>query len=266
MNTAAFFDIDGTLFRDSLMIEHFKKLLKYEVLDQALWHTSLKYKYENWKKRRGNYDDYMLELVDIYVEALKGMDRSKMEFVINQVIDLKGDAVYMYTRDRIARHREQGDLVFFVSGSPDYLVHKMARKYGITDAIGSRYRMDGEDRFTGQVGRMWDAESKQKALAKFARQYDLDMEASAAYGDTNGDISMFRMSGCPVAFNPTRELLSAVQAEPALREKVQVVVERKDVIYQLTPEVKILHLDLPEEEDSAEPVDPAEPKGPAEPG
>lgn len=32
-NTAAFFDIDGTLFRNSLMIEHFKKLIKYEVID-----------------------------------------------------------------------------------------------------------------------------------------------------------------------------------------------------------------------------------------
>ena len=26
---AAFFDIDGTLYRDSLMVEHFKKLIKY---------------------------------------------------------------------------------------------------------------------------------------------------------------------------------------------------------------------------------------------
>ena len=28
-NIAAFFDIDGTLYRDSLMVEHFKKLIKY---------------------------------------------------------------------------------------------------------------------------------------------------------------------------------------------------------------------------------------------
>lgn len=32
-NTAAFFDIDGTIYRDSLMVEHFKKLIKYEVVE-----------------------------------------------------------------------------------------------------------------------------------------------------------------------------------------------------------------------------------------
>ncbi|HSN66914.1 MAG TPA: HAD-IB family hydrolase, partial [Fusibacter sp.] len=30
MNIAAFLDIDGTLYRNSLMIEHFKKMVKYE--------------------------------------------------------------------------------------------------------------------------------------------------------------------------------------------------------------------------------------------
>ncbi|MFR5189571.1 MAG: HAD-IB family hydrolase, partial [Peptostreptococcus sp.] len=28
-NIAAFFDIDGTLYRDSLLIEHFRKLIQY---------------------------------------------------------------------------------------------------------------------------------------------------------------------------------------------------------------------------------------------
>ena len=36
-NTAAFFDIDGTIYRDSLMVEHFKKLIKYEVVDEKAW-------------------------------------------------------------------------------------------------------------------------------------------------------------------------------------------------------------------------------------
>ncbi|ALP02292.1 hypothetical protein PCZ31_0337 [Clostridioides difficile] len=35
-NIAAFFDIDGTLYRDSLMVEHFKKLIKYDIIDQKI--------------------------------------------------------------------------------------------------------------------------------------------------------------------------------------------------------------------------------------
>ena len=32
-NIAAFFDIDGTIHRNSLLIEHFKMLVKYEYID-----------------------------------------------------------------------------------------------------------------------------------------------------------------------------------------------------------------------------------------
>ncbi len=238
MNKAAFFDIDGTLYRDSLMIEHFKKLLKYEVLDQALWHTNVKHTYENWKKRRGNYDDYLIELSEIYVESLKGLEKSKMDFISNQVIDLKGDKVYMYTRDRINQHKEQGDLVFFISGSPDYLVRRMAERYGATDSVGSKYFLDENDRYTGEVEKMWDTSSKNKALLRLTEEHDVDLNASFAYGDTNGDLSMFHLVGHSVAINPTRELLNHLGKDELLRGRVQVVVERKDVIYLLDPWVQ----------------------------
>ena len=36
---AGFFDIDGTIARESLMIEHFKRLIKYEIIDERVWVT-----------------------------------------------------------------------------------------------------------------------------------------------------------------------------------------------------------------------------------
>lgn len=240
MNRAAFFDIDGTLYRDSLMIEHFKKLLKYEVLDQSLWHTHVKQTYENWHKRRGNYDDYMVELATIYIDSLKGMEKSQMEFVTNQVIALQGDKVYMYTRNRIQWHLDNGFKVIFISGSPDYLVKKMAERYGVADCVGSHYLVDHNDCYTGEVLKMWDAESKSRAIEEFVRRYDLDMANSYAYGDTNGDLSMFQRVGHPVAFNPTRELLTNIKADPRLAKVTEIIVERKDVIYKLTSDVSYL--------------------------
>lgn len=240
MAIGAFFDIDGTLYRDSLMIEHFKKLLKYEVLDQALWHSKIKKTYENWDKRRGNYDDYMLELANIYIESLKGMDQYKMDFITSQVVDLQGDRVYVFTRDRIEWHKKQGHAVFFISGSPDYLVQKMADRYGITECIGSMYLTDTQGKYTGEVIRMWDADSKEVAIGQLVKRYSIDLSASYAYGDTNGDISMFQKVGHAVAFNPTRELLTNLRSDPKLCAKTQVIVERKDVIYQLDPTVMFM--------------------------
>lgn len=240
MNKAAFFDIDGTLYRDSLMIEHFKKLLKYEILDQSLWHSHMKQTYENWHKRRGNYDDYMLELASIYIESLKGLEKSKMEFVTSQVVDLQGDKVYMYTRSRIQWHLDNGFKVFFISGSPDYLVNKMAQRYGVTDYIGSHYLVDENDRYTGEVLKMWDSESKFLAIERFVERYDIDLENSYAYGDTNGDLSMFQLVGHPIAINPTRELMTNLQADVRLSKITEIIVERKDVIYQLKPDVNFM--------------------------
>lgn len=236
MKAAAFFDIDGTLYRDSLMIEHFKKLLKYEVVNEAIWHTTLKEKYENWQKRRGNYDDYMIDLAEAYIDSLIGMEKSKMEFVTDQVIKLQGDKVYMSTRDRITWHQEQGHDVFFISGAPEYLVDRMANKYGITDFVGTKYLMDENECFTGQVIRMWDSDSKEIALKSLVKKYDIDLSQSYAYGDTHGDITMFKHVGHPVAINPTHELLTAIREDETLRQTAQIIVERKDVIYLLTPD------------------------------
>ena len=42
MNTAAFFDIDGTLYREVFMKEIFKKLIRSEVIREEEWFTQVK--------------------------------------------------------------------------------------------------------------------------------------------------------------------------------------------------------------------------------
>ncbi|MEG0249495.1 MAG: HAD-IB family hydrolase [Peptostreptococcus sp.] len=235
-NTAAFFDIDGTLYRDSLLIEHFRKLIKYELIDEREWSEHLQTTYNNWDKRQGNYDDYMYEISDQYVGAIIGLKKSDIDFASRQVIKLKADRVYKYTRSRIKWHKEQGHKVIFISGSPDYLVQRMAEKYDVDDNMGSMYIVE-DGKMTGEVIPMWDSDSKDMAMDIFIKKYDIDMTKSFAYGDTNGDISMLKRVGNPVAINPTRELLSYMNSDPFLRENAKVVVERKDVIYQLSSKV-----------------------------
>ena len=127
-NIAAFFDIDGTLYRDSLMVEHFKKLIKYDIIDQKGWFEHARDTFMNWDKRQGNYDDYLQEICDLYVESLIGLDKTCIDFTSDQVIKLKSDRVYKYTRSRIKWHLENGHTVIFISGSPNFLVEKMAAK------------------------------------------------------------------------------------------------------------------------------------------
>jgi HAD superfamily hydrolase (TIGR01490 family) len=242
MNTGAFFDIDGTLHRNSLMIEHFKKLVKYEVIDPRLWHSNVKYTYKEWRKRVRDYEDYMLELIDIYIDALRGFRKDDLEFISNQVIKLNGEIVYKYTRSRIAWHQQQGHKVFFISGSPNFLVSKMAEKYGVDAYRGAEYLTDNEGRFTGEVVPMWDPASKEKAIDRLTGEFDIDLSASYAYGDTRGDISMLQKTGHPVAINPTRELVDYLKQNEELRSRAEIIVERKDAVYSLDPGVELLEV------------------------
>ncbi len=237
---AAFFDVDGTLYRDSLMVEHFKQLIKHEIIDSAKCNDMAMESFQNWDKRRGDYEDYLLKVADIYLRSMRGQDKQNIEFMTNQIINIKGDRVYRFTRDRIEWHKEQGHKVIFISGSPDYLVAKMAKKYGATDYMGTKYKVDEKNRFTGEIQQMWDSDNKYYSILKFVEKYNISLDKSYSYGDTNGDYSMLKLVGNPIAINPAKELILRIKDDEELKEKIQIIIERKDVIYKLNADVQIL--------------------------
>lgn len=239
-NIAAFFDIDGTIHRNSLLIEHFKLLIKYEYINIMTWEGKIKEKFSKWDTRQGDYDDYLQELVEAYVDALKNFNKEEMNFIAKRVIDLRGHIVYKYTRDKLTYHLNEGHKVIIISGSPDFLVEKMAKKYGVEDFKGSIYKTDEKGIFTGEVTPMWDAESKKKAIKEFCNKYNINLEKSYAYGDTTGDLTMFKKTGNAIAINPSKKLLDKIKNDKKLKNKVQIIVERKDVIYKLNGDVDTL--------------------------
>lgn len=233
---AAFFDIDGTLYREGLIAEIFKKLVKFEIIHPEKWYNEVMPEYQKWDKRQGNYDNYLLKMADIYTQAIKGLHRSQVEFIAKQVVHQKGDRVYTYTRDRIKWHKEQGHKVITISGSPVELVREMALKHGFDDYRGAVYILDESDVYSGEILPMWDSKNKRKAIKELSEKYDIDLSKSYAYGDTAGDYSMFEMVAYPVCVNPTRELVTKVLQNEDLRRRIKIIVERKDMIYYLDPE------------------------------
>lgn len=232
-NVAAFFDIDGTIYREGLITEVFKKIIKYELIDETKWYKDVRPAYENWDKRQGDYDTYLLKMVDVYMEAIKGLNKYHIDHIAKKVIDQKGDRVYTYTREKIKWHREQGHIVIAISGSPIELVKEMSGKYNMDDFRGTIYKYDENNNYTGDVIPMWDHESKLKSIKELQEKYNIDLENSYAYGDTSGDITMFKSVGNPFAINPTRELIEKIMQNEEIKEKIKIIVERKDVTYNM---------------------------------
>jgi HAD superfamily hydrolase (TIGR01490 family) len=232
-NIGAFFDLDGTLYREGLITEVFKKMVKYEIIGSERWYNDVRPYFMKWDKRQGDYDNYLLKMIDIYIESIKGLQKYQMEYIAKKVVQQKGDRVYTFTRDRIKWHQANNHTLIIISGSPSELVGEMAKKYGFTDYIGAKYIIDNDNVYTGEVIPMWDSKSKAKSINEFVKKYDIDLNESYAYGDTAGDYTMFKNVKYPYCMNPTKELLQKVLKDRELIKRVNVVVERKDVIYNL---------------------------------
>ena len=239
-NVAAFFDIDGTIARESLMIEHFKRLIKYEILDESIWVDNVKQLYMEYVNRYGAYDAYIEALSEKYRSDLKGFDVRYNKFIAEQSIRKVFERVYVFSRNQLEFHRSNGHLIFFISGSPDFLVEEMAEKYNVTEFRATKYLYDEYGKFTGEIVPMWHSEGKDKVCNEIIEKYDIDTEKSYPYGDTTGDLSMLRRFGNAYTINPSKKLLERIKKDEELSKKVNVIVERKDVIYKLKADVTTL--------------------------
>ncbi len=241
---AAFFDIDGTIYREGLITELFKKLIKHELVDESVWFDDVRQAFMKYDRRQGDYDSYLDAMVDSYTKSILGVNRVLIDHIATKVIEQKGDRVYVFTRDQIKYHKEENNILLAISGSPIELVEKMARKYEFDDYRGTIYVTDDSNCYTDQIIPMWDGASKLNAIKKLVKKYDIDLAQSYAYGDTVGDFTMFKMVGHPYAINPTKALLKMIYEDPGVASKIKVIVERKNVIYEIKmSDVKFLDLE-----------------------
>lgn len=230
---AAFFDIDGTISREGLISQMFRKMIRYELIDASKWHEEVEPAFTEWDNRVGGYDHYLQKMVDIYSETVKNTEAFHIEYIARKVVEQRGERVYTYSRDRIRWHQDQGHLVIAISGSPMELVREMALKYQLDDFCGTVYEVGENGLYTGVIHPMWDSRSKLRALNELAEKHDIDLAASFAYGDTTGDFTMLNLVGYPFAINPTKELINKIRDSESLMEKIMVIVERKDVTYRM---------------------------------
>lgn len=230
-NKAAFFDIDGTLFRNSLLIEHYFLMTEDEILDKENWIKNVKPMYQKYQDRKGPYEDYLDRASLLYQKNLVGIDKDTINLYAKKVIEINKSKIYRVTKNALEFHKKEGYKIFVISGSPDFLVRDFAKIYGADDTIATKYIFDENKKFTGKILPMWDSKNKKKSINFLTKKYNIDLDKSHAYGDTNGDFSMFEKVGNAHAINPSFELINRLFADEKLRGKTKIHVERKDVNY-----------------------------------
>jgi HAD superfamily hydrolase (TIGR01490 family) len=224
----AFFDIDGTLFRSSLLIELVEALIRAEVFPAA---ASEGYRdaYRSWHSREGTYDAYIRAVIKTFLTHIKGVHYGTLADIGRQVVAVQSKRVYRYTRDYVAELKSQGYYIIAISQSPKTVLDDFCQQYGFDKVYGRMYEIGPSDCFTGVVTDEHLIENKANIVNRvFSRHAELVRGNSVAVGDTDGDIPLLESVSKPLCFNPNQALF-----DHAKRSGWPIVVERKDVIYRI---------------------------------
>jgi len=219
----AVFDIDGTVYRSSLYIELINQLLENGALAPKS-RNEFALEYQDWLARKGSYMDYVLKLADMFTRQLKGLKVSDLEHASQQVIKNTHLHTYRYTRDLIGRLKKTHFLIA-ISGSPEPIVKLFAKKYGFNAYSATQFE-EKEGVYTKVIQKGYA--DKDKLLADILAARGLGLKGSIGVGDTADDIVLLEDVENPIAFNPNAELFKT-----ARRKGWKIVIERKDMIYQL---------------------------------
>ena len=220
----AVFDIDGTIFRSSLLIELNAELVRTGIFPGSAQNRVVKVR-EAWLNRKGSYHAYIDTIVDLYSKDIAGRKRAEIERVARWIIRAQKHRVYVYTRELIAKLRKTHTLII-ISFSPIEVVRAFNRIYRFHIVSGVSYARVG-DRYSGGVEEGFVLDKK-KILLNIVDRHNLSLAGSIGVGDTESDIPFLEMVAQPICFNPNMNLYRY-----AKRMKWKVVVERKDVVYEL---------------------------------
>ena len=110
------------------------------------------------------------------------------------------------TRALAQMHLDQGQRVWLVTAAPIEIAQIIARRLGLTGAMGTvAEHIDGV--YTGRlVGDLLHGPAKGEAIKALAAREELDLAACSAYSDSFNDLPMLTMVGDPCAINPDARL------------------------------------------------------------
>lgn len=223
----AVFDIDGTIFRSSLLIELTESLVEEKIFSPKVRNEYAE-AYKNWLDRKGDYGDYIRGVVLAFEKNINGVSRDDFLKVAHNVMLFHQNRVYRYTRDLVRDLKKRGYYLLAISGSPQVIVKEFAERMGFDKVYGRVFESNEQGYFTGKIAYSELIKDKAKILRRVVEKDGLTLKNSIGVGDTEVDIPFLKMVSKPIAFNPNSKFYKY-----AKRAGWAVVVERKDVIYKI---------------------------------
>ena len=212
-DVAAFFDVDNTIMQGASIFHlarglHRRKFFTTREILSAGWKQA-------YFRVAGVEDpEHVASARNAALQFIAGHTVAELQEIGEEIFDEAMAArIWPGTRALAQLHLDQGQRVWLVTAAPVEIAEIIARRLGLTGAMGTvAEHVDGV--YTGRlVGDLLHGPAKAEAVKALAAREGLDLAACSAYSDSYNDLPMLSLVGDPCAVNPDRRLRAHARAE-----------------------------------------------------
>ncbi|RYU14903.1 HAD family hydrolase [Nocardioides iriomotensis] len=209
---AAFFDVDNTVMQGASIFHLARGLYRRRFF------TTRDILGAAWKQayfRLVGVEDpeHVAEARASALAFIQGHEVAELEALGEEIFDeAMAHRIWPGTRALAQLHLDQGQRVWLVTAAPIEIATIIARRLGLTGALGTvSEHEDGV--YTGRlVGDMLHGPAKAEAVKALAEREGLDLSRCSAYSDSSNDLPMLSLVGDPCAINPDAKLRDHAKA------------------------------------------------------
>ncbi|MBO1337108.1 HAD family phosphatase [Streptomyces sp. VRA16 Mangrove soil] len=203
---AAFFDLDNTVMQGAAIF-HFgrglykRKFFQRRELTRFAWQQA-------WFRIAGVEDpEHMQDAQNSALSIVKGHRVAELMSIGEEIYDeYMAERIWPGTRALAQAHLDAGQKVWLVTAAPVEIATVIARRLGLTGALGTVAESIGGV-YTGRlVGEPLHGPAKAEAVRALASAEGLELGRCAAYSDSHNDVPMLSLVGHPYAINPDAKL------------------------------------------------------------
>jgi HAD superfamily hydrolase (TIGR01490 family) len=209
---AAFFDVDNTVMQGASIFHlarglHRRQFFTTREIAGAAWKQA-------YFRVVGVEDpEHVAEARASALSFIAGHTTAELEELTEEIFD-EGMAhrIWPGTRALAQLHLDEGQRVWLVTAAPIEIASVIARRLGLTGAMGTvAEHVDGV--YTGRlVGDLLHGPAKAEAVRALAAREGLDLARCSAYSDSSNDLPMLSLVGDPCAINPDARLRAHARA------------------------------------------------------
>jgi HAD superfamily hydrolase (TIGR01490 family) len=209
---AAFFDVDNTVMQGASIFHlarglHRRQFFTTGDLVRAAWQQA-------WFRVVGSEDpEHIAKARATGLAFIAGHTVAELEEIGEEIFDEHmADKIWPGTRALAQWHLDRGQRVWLITAAPVEIATVIARRLGLTGALGTvSEHVDGV--YTGAlVGEMLHGEGKAVAIREIAERESLVLDDCYAYSDSSNDLPMLSLVGHPCAVNPDSSLRAHAKA------------------------------------------------------